>query len=54
MALSQYWQWFTEILVGLGGEKTKPIQSQSISVQSSAFSGQRQDDEKEFEKTKPI
>jgi len=29
-------------------------QSQFISVQCSAFSGQRQDEEKEFEKTKPI
>ena len=29
-------------------------QSQFISVQRSAFSGQRQDEEKEFEKTKPI
>ena len=29
-------------------------QSQFISVQCSAFSGQRQDEKKEFEKTKPI
>ena len=29
-------------------------QSQFISVQCSAFSGERQDEEKEFEKTKPI
>jgi len=29
-------------------------QSQSIIVQCSAFSGQRQDEKKEFEKTKPI
>jgi len=46
----------------LGGEKTKPIQSQSfdfaqdrfISVQCSAFSGLRQDEERALEKTKPI
>ena len=34
----------------LGGEK----QSQFISVQRSAFCGQRKDEEKEFEKTKSI
>ncbi|MGB2861928.1 MAG: hypothetical protein WBC05_01255 [Sedimentisphaerales bacterium] len=32
----------------------KAKQSQFISVQCSAFSGQRQEEEKEFEKTKPI
>jgi hypothetical protein len=27
MTLSQYYQWFTEIIVGRGGEKTKPIKA---------------------------
>jgi hypothetical protein len=37
-----------------GVEENKANQSQLISVQCSAFSGQRQVEEKEFEKTKPI
>jgi hypothetical protein len=41
---------FLVILGGFGSEK----QSQFIIVRSSAFGGQRQDEGKEFEKTKPI
>jgi len=41
---------FLLLFRGFGGEK----QSHFISVQCSAFSGQHQDEEKEFEKTKPI
>jgi hypothetical protein len=37
-----------------GLRKTKPIQSQFVSVQCSAFSVQRQNKEKVFEKTNPI
>ena len=37
-----------------GAKKNKANQSQFISVQCSAFSGQRQDEEKVFEKTKPM
>ena len=34
--------------------ENKPNQSQLISVQCSAYSVQRQEEEKEFEKTNPI
>ncbi len=40
--------------MGRSGEKTKPIQSQSISVRCSAFSGQRQNEEKELFREKNL